>query len=462
MIVNNNNSKSNFIEEFNLKDEIYKLTTQKSIKKWDIGASSSNDISVQVDKGNPKQLKASQRNQVTVRVWNKEDRIGITSTSDLSPIGLSKALDGALLASEYGNTSETPQFSPLAKDKINEIHSAGSKGQGIQKIFEYLQEAEEKLINSHPAIESVPYNGLAETNFARMYLNSEGALRYGSNQQASIYLYAKALESGRKPRSSGSIKIANSTFDLDIQGCIEEASLKTIRHLNYEPVKTDKYLVCFMPDAFLELINAFSNIFNARSIIDGISLSNMDSLGKKIAVPQLCIHDNALNPSNIGALNFDGEGTPVSRLCLIDDGALVNLLHSEATARKFGVNPTGHAGLGAKVSVGPDWLEISKSNNNCINKLEFNSKDYLGKFILIENLNALHAGVKASQGSFSLPFDGWLVDNQEMRSIEAATVAGDIRQLLQNIQAIEDTQHVTHMGISPHIWIDNLSITGEA
>ena len=81
---------------------------------------------------------------------------------------------------------------------------------------------------------------------------------------------------------------------------------------------------------------------------------------------------------------------------------------------------------------------------------------------MIESLNALHAGVKASQGSFSLPFDGWIVNNQEKVSIESATVAGDIRYLLNNIIRIEDVDVVTTQGISPYVWVNELSITGEA
>ncbi len=38
--------------------------------------------------------------------------------------------------------------------------------------------------------------------------------------------------------------------------------------------------------------------------------------------------------------------------------------------------------------------------------------------IYIEELNAIHAGVRASQGSFSLPFDGWLYKNTTKISIE--------------------------------------------
>jgi PmbA protein len=141
---------------------------------------------------------------------------------------------------------------------------------------------------------------------------------------------------------------------------------------------------------------------------------------------------------------------------------LTNLLHSEATARKFGVKPTGHAGLGAKVSVSPDWLVVSNSDSDFDKDEYLNVKNTLKEYILIDELSAIHSGVKASQGSFSLPFDGWIVNDGKRISIEAATVAGDILKVLKNIVKIEKEQIVTHQGISPHVWVENISITGEA
>ncbi len=203
-------------------------------------------------------------------------------------------------------------------------------------------------------------------------------------------------------------------------------------------------------------------MFNARSILDGVSLMNQNSIGKQIAVNNLNISDEGLHPENIGGFSFDGEGTPTQNINLIESGVLTNLIHSEATARKFGVKPTGHAGLGAKVSVSPDWLVVSKSKNGkdldeslCIKKTH-------REYILIDELSALHSGVKASQGSFSLPFDGWIVEDGIKTSIDAATVAGDILTVLNTIVNIENEQIVTHQGISPYVWVENISITGEA
>ena len=273
---------------------------------------------------------------------------------------------------------------------------------------------------------------------------------------------ARAEESGRKPRSGGAVRVALGSRDLDVNGCINEAAERTISHLNYQPIDTGRYLVCFAPEAFLDLIGSFSSMFNARAVLDGVSLSKVNSIGERLAVPFFNLTDNGLHPAHVGAMPFDGEGTPTRSLPLVHEGCLKSFLHSEATARHFGVDPTGHAGLGAKVSVGADWLEVSRTTGKETEAEHLDHTKTGDTFVLIESLSALHAGVKASQGAFSLPFDGWLVKGGERISIEAATVAGDIRELLRSIVHLESESVVTHEGVSPYIWVDGLAITGEA
>jgi len=456
------NSKTSEIDPIILNNLLKKYSEESSINKWDMGASSSRDISVQVQQGNAKQLKGSQRNSMTLRVWNKNNQVGITSTSDLTSEGIKKAMKGAIEASLFGNEKESPEFSSLAKSELEDINPKISNSHTIDQLLSILKKAEKELIDTHKSIDSVPYNGLNESYMERIYINSEGANRHMKLSQSSIYLYAKAEEQNKKPRSAGGIRINSNLEELDIDSCISETSDKLISHLDYKSIETNKYLVCFTPEAFLQLISAFSSMFNARSIIDGLSLMKEDSLGNQISVPNLNISDEGLHPKNVGAFSFDGEGTPTQNIQLVTNGILTQLLHSEATARKFGVKPTGHAGLGAKVSVSPDWLVVSKSESEMDKDESLSIKNTIKEYILIDELSAIHSGVKASQGSFSLPFDGWIVNDGKKTSIEAATVAGDILKVLSSIVKIEDEQIVTHQGISPHVWVENMSITGEA
>ena len=341
-----------------LRQRLETLAAAEGVRRWDLGASCSTDTSVQVDRGEPKQMKGAQRSAITLRVWNDDGLVGITSTSDLSDAGLARALAGARDASAYGNVEEIPDFSPLATAPLPVLEQPQRPTLNILSLLDTLQEAERDLLGRHPAIGTVPYNGLAQRSSDRLYINSDGACRQQRLTTASLYLYARAEETGRKPRSAGAVRLAYGAGDLDVAGCVQEAAERTIAHLDYAPIRTGRYTCVFSPEAFLDLIGAFSSMFNARAVLDGVSLSRRDSIGEPLAVPFLSLHDNGLHPANVGASAFDGEGTPTRRLTLLEGGVLRHFLHSEATARAFGVAPTGHAGMGAKVSVGPDWFEI--------------------------------------------------------------------------------------------------------
>ncbi|MEA5423207.1 TldD/PmbA family protein [Synechococcus sp. CCY9202] len=445
-----------------LRSRLDQMAARSGIRQWDLGAACSTDTSVQVDRGEAKQMKGAQRSSITVRVWNDDGLVGITSTSDLSDAGLERALAGASEASAFGNADDIPAFSPLATAPLQPLDQPIKEPVSILDLLATLKEAEHQLLESHPAIDTVPYNGLAQRSSDRIYLNSAGACRHQQLTTASLYLYARAEEAGRKPRSAGAVRLAYGAGDLDIAGCIEEAAGLTASHLDYAPIETGRYTCVFSPEAFLDLIGAFSNLFNARAVLDGVSLSNRESLGETLAVPFLDLHDHGRHPGNIGASSFDGEGTPTARLALLEGGVLRHFLHSEATARAFGVAPTGHAGMGAKVSVGPDWFEIGATPGSGGGQQGLNRFTAEDPIVWIDSLSALHAGVKASQGSFSLPFDGWLLRRGERRSIEAATVAGDIRQVLKAIVGFEGEPVITPDGLCPHVWVEGLSITGEA
>jgi PmbA protein len=71
-----------------LRDQLHTLATRDGIRRWDLGASRGMNASVQVDRGEAKQMKAAQRSSITVRVWNEQGLVGVTSTSDLSPVPL--------------------------------------------------------------------------------------------------------------------------------------------------------------------------------------------------------------------------------------------------------------------------------------------------------------------------------------------------------------------------------------
>jgi PmbA protein len=428
------------------------------IQKYDVYGSAVDETSVQVDQGEPQQVKASNRSGVTVRVWNENNTVGVTSTTDVDPTGLELALKTAHEASYFGVKENVPDFSPESTAPISHQNGKRDPQVPVSELLETLIGAEKELLGAHPAIKGVPYNGLAQRDIDRFYLNSAGAIRHEAHSYASVYLYTKAEEEGRKPRSAGAFRVSPGVATLDLEGCLKEAAEKTISHLGYDRIKTGKYRIVFSPEAFLSLLGAFTNLFNAQSILDKQSLSTPESLGSAIASPLLCVTDDALHPQNIGADTFDGEGTPTRQVPIITDGVLTSFLHSAGTAKRMNAQPTGNANMGAKVTVSPNFFHVYAGTAAPQEELSLETADNV---ILIDDLSALHAGVQALQGSFSLPFDGWLIQNGKRTSVESATVAGDFRELLKSIIYVEKETEFTGSGVAPRVWVDGLSVTGE-
>jgi PmbA protein len=430
---------------------------QLGITKFDIYGSSVEETSAEVDGGKAKQVQASSRSSAIVRVWNADNRVGVASTTDTDSNGIELALKTAQEASSFGVGEHAPDFSPEAQAAVAEIDCEAVIPASVPTLVEKLAAAETALLEAHPAIVGVPYNGIEQRQLERFYLNSEGAIRQESRAAASIYLSSKTEQPGKKPRSAGSLKISPSLAQLDSEGCWREVAEKTISHLDYQPIPSGKYLVIFSPKAFLSLLGAFSNLFNAQSILDRQSLSTPESLGTAIASPRLSLFDDALHPANIAPETFDGEGTPTRRVSLISKGILTNFLHSAGTAKRLNALPTGHANIGAKVTVSPHFYHVLPGEAPAAAYSLAQVEDA----ILIDQLQALHAGVNALQGSFSLPFDGWRVRGGELTSIESATVAGDFRDLLKSIVFVEKEAEITPRGVCPPIWVEGLSVTGE-
>ncbi|MEM8603098.1 MAG: TldD/PmbA family protein [Cyanobacteria bacterium P01_H01_bin.121] len=433
------------------------IAKKLGITKYDVSGSSADSTSVQVDRGKPKQVKAAQSSSVMVRVWNDQGTLGVTSTTDVDAAGIELALKTAYDASLCGNKQHVPDFSSEAKAAIADLPDTHAEQLPVAALIEQLVDAEKELLNAHEAIVSVPYNGLSQRDVERFYFNSDQAVRSEAGSYASVYVYSKTEQEGRKPRSAGAFRVSHGLNKLDISGCVEESAEKTISHLGYEKIKSGKYLVLFSPEAFLDLLGAFGNLYNAQNILDNQSLSTPDSLGETLASSLLSVYDDALHPDNIGATAFDGEGTPTRRLGLLEKGVLTNFLHSSVTAERMQAKPTGHGNIGAKVTVSPHFYEVAAAvpGDTSLDLATASNVVY------IDELEALHAGVQSLQGSFSLPFNGWLVNQGEKTSVESATVAGDFLQVLKSIVQIESTPKITPGGIAPHIWVEDLSITGE-
>ena len=83
--------------------------------------------------------------------------------------------------------------------------------------------------------------------------------------------------------------------------------------------------------------HAFEADFNRK----GQSIFS-DKMGKRVAKTGINILDDATVPGNRGSLNYDDEGVPGQKTCMVEDGILRSYLHDRISAGFFKVSPTGN------------------------------------------------------------------------------------------------------------------------
>ena len=86
----------------------------------------------------PKQVKASNRASVIVRVWNPDNLIGVTSTTDVDPGGIELALKTAYEASAFGAKEHVPDFSPEATEPTADVSAKLASQAPVSDLLETL------------------------------------------------------------------------------------------------------------------------------------------------------------------------------------------------------------------------------------------------------------------------------------------------------------------------------------
>ena len=164
-------------------------------------------------------------------------------------------------------------------------------------------------------------------------------------------------------------------------------------------------------------------------------------------------------------MNFDAEGSPTHKKCVIENGKLNTLLYNLKTAAVAGKKTTGNAskaGYDAAVAVRPFTMYLE---NGSLTEEELLAK--AGNGVYITDLSGLHAGANPISGDFSLQSAGFMIrDGKKCEYVKSFTVAGNFYDLLKNITALANNCHLPNaMGSTafgaPSVLVDGLSVAGK-
>ncbi|HLJ90875.1 MAG TPA: TldD/PmbA family protein [Candidatus Angelobacter sp.] len=168
----------------------------------------------------------------------------------------------------------------------------------------------------------------SSTQSAETIVNSNGLTAH--HEQTSAEVSITMLD-----KDSSGWQKANSpdVGNVDYARLAETAAQKARESKNPKELPPGKYTVILEPAAVLDLVGFMFADFSGLGILDQRSFLN-NRIGTKLFGENITIRDDVFHPLQSGPA-FDGEGVPRTRVTLVENGTIGNLVYARGTAKKM-------------------------------------------------------------------------------------------------------------------------------
>ena len=394
-----------------------------------------------------------------VRVLH-EGSAGMSFTEDLTvepELLLRWARDNAAAAQEPAQ----PLFAGSESYPELTVDTTAVRGYDTRdKIRDVL--ALEALCKADGAVKSVQHCQLTTSLTRTVVANTAGLSLARENAYLATYCMP-LVHDGADVQEGFAFVVGRDPLQVDWQDLAARAVAVGRSRVGAAPCKGYKGPVAFDPEAFADLMSAFTGVFSAENAQKGLSLL-AGKEGQSIAVAGLDLIDAPLLPDSQASRAFDAEGVATYTKPIIADGVLTTLLHNRKTAAAQGVQTTANAargGYSGGIGISPSNFYIQPSDTPRASVLAG-----LHEGLLVTDVSGLHAGCNAVSGDFSVQVKGfWCRDGAPCDPVCRVTVSGNFFELLCRIMAWGDDLTFAYPGGArlgaPTMLVDELTVSGK-
>lgn len=236
----------------------------------------------------------------------------------------------------------------------------------------------------------------------------------------------------------------------------ERAAQRVLRRLGGRKIKTCEAPIVFDPEMAASLLRNLASALSGYSLYKGASFL-AGKLGTQIGSDLLTMIDDGTIPAALGSRPFDGEGLPVRKKTVVERGRLQSYLLDTYSGKKLGMASTGNASRSVGESPG-----VSPANFYLVP-----GKDSPEQIIgTVKNglyvTEMIGFGVNMVTGDYSRGASGLWIENGELAyPVEEITIAGNLKEMLQNIEMIGGDLEMRGRIAAPTIKISQMTIAGE-
>ena len=239
-----------------------------------------------------------------------------------------------------------------------------------------------------------------------------------------------------------------------------EAAKRALRRLGARRVPTQRASIVFSREIARGIIGDIFDAVNGDAVYRHATMFE-GMLGEQIASPLVTVIDDGtmmLEPglAGFGTLPFDGDGLPMQRKVIVQDGVLQTYVTNTYTARKLRTRSTGNASRGLAgapgIGSGNFYLQPGKQTPR-----EIIAEVQNGLYVT----EVLGSGVNLVTGDYSQGATGiWIENGVFTGAVEEITIAGNLKDMYKDIVAVGDDLVFRGSSASPCIRVEGLTIAG--
>jgi PmbA protein len=418
------------------------------------------EFSTLVRMGEVETLKESGSRALGLRVFLGQQAAS-TYSSDFTPEGIARLVSGAMELAKI--TSPDPTAGLPEKSEL------GSLSGDLQLYFddvyslapeeriEYARRAEKAALSADPRLKNSDGGSFDAGTGRKVLANSLGFVAEYQRSLCSVYAAPIAQSEDGGMQRDYWYSSARTLSKLDNPENVgREAARRTLRRIGARKIASTRVPVVLDPMVASSLLD---NIFEAATgdAVYRQATFLADQLGERVFGENITLIDDGTMVGGFGTTPFDGEGVPTRRTVVVEKGVLKSYLLNTYTARKLGLKTTGNASRGLAGTPGTGsgnfFLEPGTRTQQQI-IADIPRGLYVTEF--------LGFGVNLVTGDFSRGASGLWIENGELTyPVEEITVAGNLKDMLNNVAEIGNDLEFRSSLASPTVRIDGMTIAGE-
>jgi PmbA protein len=234
------------------------------------------------------------------------------------------------------------------------------------------------------------------------------------------------------------------------------AAQRVLRRLGARKARTCEVPVVFDPEMAASLLRNLASALSGYSLYKGASFLNGE-LGNAIASKLITVWDDGTISGALGSRPFDAEGLPIEKKAIVEEGQLRNYLLDTYSGKKLNMPSTGNASrsVGEPPSVAPTNFYLAPGRDTP----ESIIASVKSGLYLTETIGF---GVNLVTGDYSRGAAGiWIENGALTYPVEEITIAGNLKEMFKNIEAVGNDLEMRGRICAPTIKISRMTVAGD-